>query len=108
MAEYQIIEKEQLFREIEETPTEYLPALLHIIRLYRQSVTLKPADLSFRQGWREALRGETLPVEELWTATLRRIIEEEGNKGSWADFEAFLAAVPDVEPEEDDRLDSID
>jgi hypothetical protein len=29
-------------------------------------VVLKPADGSFRQGWKEALRGETPPVSELW------------------------------------------
>jgi hypothetical protein len=26
----------------------------------------KPAEGSFRQGWQEALRGETRPVSELW------------------------------------------
>ena len=30
-------------------------------------VVLKPAEESFRQGWREALRGETLSISELWT-----------------------------------------
>ena len=32
----------------------------------RESMTLKPAEESFRQGWQEALRGETRPVSELW------------------------------------------
>jgi hypothetical protein len=35
--------------------------------LFRQSIALKPAEGSFRQGWQEALRGETLPIAELWT-----------------------------------------
>ena len=34
--------KEQLREESEATPDEYLPALLQIIRLYLQSVALKP------------------------------------------------------------------
>ena len=57
---------EQLVREIGETPEEYLPILLEIVRLFRESVTLKPAEASFRQGWKEALAGETRPVSELW------------------------------------------
>ncbi len=31
-----------------------------------ESITLAPAEKSFRQGWQEALRGETRPVSELW------------------------------------------
>ena len=31
-------------------------------------------------------------------------LREEAKKGNRADFEAFLAAAPDVEPVEDDRL----
>jgi hypothetical protein len=58
--------EEQLVREIRGTPEEYLPNLLQIVRLFRESVALKPADVSFRQGWKEALAGETRPVSELW------------------------------------------
>ena len=47
-------------------PEEYLPNLLQIIRLFRESVALKPAEASFHKGWREALAGETMPVSELW------------------------------------------
>jgi len=57
---------QRLVREINETPTEYLPILLKIVRLFRESVTLKPAEASFRQGWEETLAGETRPVSELW------------------------------------------
>jgi len=56
---------EQLVREIKETPDEYLPILLEVVRLFRESVTLKPAEASFRQGLKEALAGETRPVSEL-------------------------------------------
>jgi len=57
---------EQIVREIKEMPEEYLPVLLEIIRLFRKSLTLNPAEASFRQGWKEALAGETRPVSELW------------------------------------------
>jgi len=64
-AEISVYEK-QLIREIEETPQEYIPNLLQIVRLFRESVALKPAEDSFRQGWKEAMTGETRPVSELW------------------------------------------
>lgn len=64
--EFELTFKEQLQDEIEATPDEYLPALLAIVRLYRQSVALNPAADSFRQGWLEAMSNQTLPVSELW------------------------------------------
>lgn len=58
--------EQQLIREIKGTPREYLPNLLQIVRLFRESVALKPAEASFRQCWKEAMAGETRPVSELW------------------------------------------
>jgi hypothetical protein len=58
--------EDQLVREIHETPREYWPNLLQLVRLFRESVMLKPAEASFRQGWLEAMRGQTRPVSELW------------------------------------------
>jgi len=66
MATKLITYEEQLAYEIEKLPGEYLPNLLQIVRLFRESVTLKPAEDSFRQGWKESIAGETLPVSELW------------------------------------------
>lgn len=66
MSDYPTTYAEQLIQEIEATPDEYLPLLLQVVRLFRQSITLKPAEESFRQGWQEAMNGETLPVDELW------------------------------------------
>lgn len=66
MNEYVITYRERLQQEIEALPGEYLPALLDIVRVYRQSVTLKPAVASFEQGWREAMNGETFPLSALW------------------------------------------
>ena len=57
---------ELIKQEIDKTPDEYLPLLLKMARLFRQSVTLKPAEESFQQGWREALAGETMPIADLW------------------------------------------
>ncbi len=58
--------EEQLIKEMRETPEEYYPNLLQIVRLFRESVALKPAEASFRQGWQEAQLGQTRPVSELW------------------------------------------
>lgn len=57
---------EKLQDEIEHIPQEYLPALLNIVHSFRESVSLKPAEDSFKQGWNEVMRGETQPIETLW------------------------------------------
>ncbi len=49
-----------------QTPDDYLPSLLETIQLSRQSIALKPAEESFRQGWQEDLQGDTRPIAELW------------------------------------------
>ncbi len=56
---------EKIYREIDITPEEYLPALLEIVKGFRLGV-LKPADESFRQGMKDALEGNTLPVSQIW------------------------------------------
>jgi hypothetical protein len=58
--------KQQLRDEINQTPSEYLPNLLQIVRVYRESVTLNLAVDSFRQGMKEALQREAQPIEKLW------------------------------------------
>ena len=58
--------QEQFADEIKQIPEEYLPNLVQIVRIFRESVSLRPAQDSFRQGWKEALAGETRPVSELW------------------------------------------
>jgi len=66
MISYQTMYAQQLAQEINNTPDEYLPMLLKLVHLFRQRITLKPAQESFRQGWQEVLTGETLPIETLW------------------------------------------
>lgn len=56
----------QVVDEIERVPVEYLPGLLQMIRAFRESVTLKSAEASFEQGWREAIADDTHPASELW------------------------------------------
>ena len=58
--------RRRLLEEAEKIPVEYRPFLLNIVRVFRESVTLKTAEESFRQGWKEALRGETQPAADLW------------------------------------------
>ena len=66
MNTYQDTYSAQISKEVQQTPDEYLPLLLELVRLFRQSISLQPAPESFRQGWQEANRGETLPISELW------------------------------------------
>jgi len=56
----------KLYQEIDETPLEFLPALFQIVNAFRESVMITPAEESFKQGWKEALRGEVSPISELW------------------------------------------
>lgn len=57
---------EKIEQEIKQMPPEYLPALFSIIHTFRESICLNTAEESFKQGFKEALTGETLPVETLW------------------------------------------
>jgi hypothetical protein len=65
--------KKEIASEVKKTPPEYLPALLQIVRVFRQSLTLQPADESFRTGMREALSGDVRPIDDLWDG----IVEDE-------------------------------
>jgi hypothetical protein len=58
--------EKQLISEIRGTPQEYHPNLLKIVQSFRESVSLKPAEESFVQGWKEMKKGETMPVSKLW------------------------------------------
>ena len=56
---------EEIYREINTTPEEYLPALLEIVKGFRIGV-LKPADESFKQGMQDVMDKNTRPISELW------------------------------------------
>ena len=57
---------ERLAEEIQQVPEEYLPALLNIVHSFRESVSLPSAAESFEQDWKEAMSGDTHPIETLW------------------------------------------
>lgn len=67
MQKFPVVYRDQITRAVGETPNEYMPMLLQIVRSFRQSVALRPAEEGFRQGWEEVRAGETLPISELWT-----------------------------------------
>jgi hypothetical protein len=52
--------------QLDGVPDEYLPYVVQFLRSFRESVRLKPAGASFRQGWEEARRGDTYPISTLW------------------------------------------
>lgn len=56
----------ELLDELGKIPPEYLPALLKMMRAFREGVTLGDARQSFRQGWLEATSGKIRPIDELW------------------------------------------
>jgi hypothetical protein len=58
--------RDKVLEEIDALPAEYLPFLLQMMRAFRESVTLKSAAESFRQGWCETQSGMISPVEDLW------------------------------------------
>ena len=60
------IYRERVLAEIDALPDEYLPFVLQLVHTLRESVTLKPAAASLRQGWVETKQGVTYPVAELW------------------------------------------
>jgi hypothetical protein len=58
--------RKQVLAEIDTLPDEYLPFVLQLVHTLRESVALKPAAASLRQGWTEARQGLTYPIETLW------------------------------------------
>lgn len=109
---------EQVIQEIEQTPQEYLPNLLQLVRLFRQSVTLKPAEASYRQEWQEARTGETLPISQLHEGIHKNYVLDENQQPiavqiPIAEFERIEEIIEDfglarlmeeAEDEDDERL----
>ncbi|WP_129678047.1 hypothetical protein [Candidatus Chloroploca sp. Khr17] len=58
--------REQVLREVNALPEEYLPYVLQLVQTFRDSVTLKPAAVSLKQGWHEARIQDMTPLRELW------------------------------------------
>ena len=58
--------RERVLAELDAVPDEYLPFVWQMLRSFHETVLLKPAEASFRQGWQEVQRGETYPINTLW------------------------------------------
>jgi hypothetical protein len=58
--------RKRVMSEIEAVPDEYLPYVLQLVQTFRESVTLKSAKESLKQGWHEARSGEVSPISTLW------------------------------------------
>ena len=58
--------RERVLAALDTLPDEYLPFVLQLVQTLRESVILKPAAASLRQGWVEAQQGMTYPVAEVW------------------------------------------
>ncbi len=60
------VARKKLVHEINSIPQEYIQPLLKIVQVYRESIELKPAKESIKQGLKEAFKGETFPIKDLW------------------------------------------
>jgi len=58
--------REQVLREVNALPDEYLPYLLQLVQTFRESITLKPVAESIEQGWHEARSHAITPLKDLW------------------------------------------
>ena len=58
--------RRQIEEEVERIPTEFLPSLLKLLQAFRETVTLPAAEDTFRESWKEAQLGHTLPISTLW------------------------------------------
>ncbi len=58
--------RQQLDAELDDLSPEHLFQVLELARQLRQTDDLKPARECFEQGWKEAMSGETFPIEQLW------------------------------------------
>ncbi len=57
--------RNQVAKEIDRIPAEYLPAVLQVVRAFREDVTFKTAEASFQKGSQEGVDGDTHPVSKL-------------------------------------------
>jgi len=72
----------KLTLEIQQTPQEYLPNLLQIVRLFRESVTLKraPSDIAEQKAATENLEANRLAQQHKALKELTTLWIEEGDE----------------------------
>jgi hypothetical protein len=64
--------RNDLLLEIEHTPEEYIPELLQIVRLFRQSVTMKQTSL---KNWENAINESDAIKKEHRKTNIKRLFE---------------------------------
>jgi hypothetical protein len=91
----------KLILEIQQTPEEYLPNLLQIVRLFRESVRLKPAlsDISEQKAATETLEANRLAQQHKALKELTRLWIEEGDEQEQTETWEYLRQALD-----EDRL----
>ena len=91
----------KLILEIQQTPEEYLPNLLQIVRLFRESVTMKPtrADTSEQNVKPEPLEADQLAQQHKALKELTRLWIEEGDEQEQTETWEYLRQALD-----EDRL----
>ena len=91
----------KLILEIQQTPEEYLPNLLQIVRLFRESVTLKPtpSDASEQKVTLETLEANRLAQQHKALKELTRLWIEEGDEQEQTETWEYLRQALD-----EDRL----
>ncbi|HAA31516.1 MAG TPA: hypothetical protein DCE56_32175 [Cyanobacteria bacterium UBA8553] len=87
--------------EIQQTPEEYLPNLLQIVRLFRESVTMKPVpvDASEQKATPENLEANRLTQQHKALKELTRLWIEEGDEQEQTETWEYLRQALD-----EDRL----
>ncbi len=89
----------KLILEIQQTPEEYLPNLLQIVRLFRESVTLKPtpSDASEQKATLETLEANRLAQQHKALKELTRLWIEEGDEQEQTETWEYLRQALDEE-----------
>ncbi|MFP4578846.1 MAG: hypothetical protein ACLFT9_25035, partial [Coleofasciculus sp.] len=89
----------KLILEIQQTPEEYLPNLLQIVRLFRESVTMKPVRSQASNPTPETLEANRLAQQHKALKELTRLWIEEGDEQEQTETWEYLRQVLD-----EDRL----
>jgi hypothetical protein len=91
----------KLILEIQQTPEEYLPNLLQLVRLFRESVTMKPVPLeaSEQNTTPETLEANRLAQQHKALKELTRLWIEEGDEQEQTETWEYLRQALD-----EDRL----
>lgn len=91
----------KLILEIQQTPEEYLPNLLQIVRLFRESVTMKRvrSDASEQKATPETLEANRLAQQHKALKELTRLWIEEGDEQEQTETWEYLRQALD-----EDRL----